>query len=556
MQATADLHEKRLIFARRSAKAWQNFFDAQGLLPNITLSQEQISVVQQEEDQMLINGSAGSGKSLTLVYKLLKVLDQENDRKRILYCSYNSTLIDDARKRISQSSKYHETKGKHELHLKTFHNVAADILQSIGFANAEYLRINIENIRRNEDNLIRRLSAIMATYKESQEYKKLSSDLHLYSTHNGSFLMEEILWMKANGFITADAYYNCERSGRGSTPRLTKEQRRTVFVLYEKYHEMLKNVFHNHMDLEDYALLLLRFSDDIPESLKYDYIFVDEVQDLQAMQLKSLIGLYRKSLVVSGDPKQRIYKRSPFSYKELGLNIEGRRHRNLRTNYRSTKQIMELASSIKFLDEENDRDDNLQFVREGDKPTIHYFSQSSRLSNHIVREIKKIQSLEPGSTIAIIHRHDASNIRAEQCPVYQELNRNFDVIKTSQYAKRFDLDGRTKPVFYTDAFSVKGLEFDYVFLLHFDRDHYPSKKRIEDLKNRSGGGKISDSYLADLDSIMNDEKKVLYVAITRARKTVELLYTGESFKRISQFIRDFNKGTYKAIGFKSSIYTE
>jgi len=74
MQPTINLHKKRLDFAKKSARAWQNYFDAHGLLPNITLSAEQISVVQQEEEQMLINGSAGSGKSLTLLYKLLKVM--------------------------------------------------------------------------------------------------------------------------------------------------------------------------------------------------------------------------------------------------------------------------------------------------------------------------------------------------------------------------------------------------------------------------------------------------------------------------------------------------
>jgi DNA helicase II / ATP-dependent DNA helicase PcrA len=555
MQMTVNLIEKRKLFAMKSAKAWQNFFDAQGLLPNITLSPEQISIVQQEENQMLINGSAGSGKSLTLVYKLLKVMDQENTPKRILYCSFNSTLIDDARKRITQSAKFHEIKGKHVFHMNTFHNVAVELLQSIGFKNTAFLRVNLENIRRNEDFIIRRTIALMANYMDTEEYERLPIEQKLYKTHAGTFLMEEILWMKANGFITPELYYNCERSGRGNTPRLTKEQRKTVFTLYEQYHEMLKTHFYDYLDLEDYALLLLKHLDEIPESLKYDYIFVDEVQDLQSMQLKALVSINKKSIVVSGDPKQRIYKRSPFSYRDLGLNIEGKRNKNLKTNYRSTKQIMSLASGIKFLDEENDRVDNLRFVREGEKPNIHYFSQQKRLYNHLVKAITQIQQSEPGASIAVIHRNETNNRDKSRCPVYLELNRNFDVITTSKYAKRFDFDSKRKPVFYTDAFSVKGLEFDYVFLIHFDRYHFPSKKRIEDLNNRSGGNKAGDTYMADFDEILNDEKKILYVAITRAKKMVELLYTGATFKSISQFVRDFEKGAYKAIGFNSSIYS-
>ncbi|NNU94772.1 ATP-dependent helicase [Geobacillus sp. NFOSA3] len=555
MQMTADLHKKRLDFAKKSARAWQNYFDAHGLLPNITLSPEQISVVQQEEDQMLINGSAGTGKSLTLIYKLLKVMEQENEPKRILYCSFNTTLIEDARKRIEQSHKFHEIKDKHTLHMKTFHNMATGILREIGFKNTEFLRVNLENLRRYEDTITRRTIALVDSFMESEEYKRLPPEQKLYKTHTGTFLMDEILWMKANGFITEESYYNCERVGRGNIPRLTKEQRRTIFYLYKKYQELLKKQFHDHLDLEDYALLLLKHFEDIPESLKYDYIFVDEVQDLQAMQLKALVGLTKKSIVVSGDPKQRIYKRSPFSYRDLGLYIEGRKTRNLRTNYRSTKQIMKLASSLQFLDEENDRLDDQRFVREGKKPSIYYFRHSKELTTHLVDQIRAIQKHDSDATIAVVHRHDADKYGVYQCPVFNELNRNFDVITTSQYARRFELNKQKKPIFFTDAFSVKGLEFDYVFLIHFDRDHYPNKKRIEELDQRAGDNKDSDSYNADLDTILNDEKKVLYVAITRAKKEVQLMYTGKNFRSISPFVRDFYKEDYDAFGFDSSIYS-
>ena len=542
-------------FAKRSAKAWQNYFDAHGLLPNINLSPEQISVVQQEEDHMLINGSAGSGKSLTLLYKLLKVMDQENEPKRILYCSFNTTLIEDAKKRIHQSDKFHQIEEKHNLDMTTFHNMAAGLLREMGFVNSKFLRVDLDNLRKTEDQIIRRTITLVLNYMESEEYKHLPVEQKLYKTHAGTFLMEEILWMKANGFITEEQYFECERAGRGSNPRLTKEQRKTVFYLYTKYHELLKEKFYDHLDLEDYALELLRYSEDIPDSLKYDYIFVDEVQDLQAMQLKALISLHKKSIVVSGDPKQRIYKRSPFSYRELGLNIEGRKNKNLKTNYRSTKQIMQLANSITFIDEENDRMDDQKFVREGNKPIIQYFEQTKRLSTHLIKEIKKIQQDDPSASIAIIHRHDVDRNGESQCPVKLALNQNFNVITTSQYAKSFQLDGQRKPIFFTDAFSVKGLEFDYVFLIHFDRDHYPSKKRIEELDKRSGNSKMSDSYLNDFNSIFNDEKKVLYVAITRARKNVQLLYTGSSSKSISQFVRDFEKGTYVAKKFSAKIYS-
>lgn len=551
---TTNLHERRMQFINRSAKAWQNYVDFQALLPGIKLSTEQMQVVLQEEDQMIINGSAGSGKSLTLLYKLLKVMEQETESKRILYCSFNTTLIEDARKRRDQSQRYHELKDKHTVHLRTFHNVAAEMLKNIGKSNITFSHINLNKLTSNEDLIIRRTIALVHTYIETKDYKQLPSEQHLYKTHMGAFLKDEILWMKANGFISEEKYLECERAGRGSNPRLTKEQRKTVFKLYGMYHEMLKKQFNDHLDLEDYALLLLKHMEEIPERWKYDYIFVDEVQDLQAMQLKALVKLVRKSIIASGDPKQRIYKRSPFSYKDLGLFIEGKKTRNLRVNYRSTKQIMKLASSIKFLDEENDRQDTLKFVRDGDKPVISYFTTSKKEAAFIVKQINEIQKTDPSASIAIIHRHDDSSNAIRECQVNAMLNQNFRVIMTKEYGKKFEMDSAKKPVFYTDAYSVKGLEFDYVFIIHFDRDHYPNRKKLEEL-DRLANDRSSSSYQIDENAIINDEKKILYVAMTRAKKKIWLTYHAEKPLKICQSIRDFYLNDYVAKGFTAKTYS-
>ena len=62
--------------------------------------------------------------------------------------------------------------------------------------------------------------------------------------------------------------------------------------------------------MEDYALLLLKNSELIHYRHKFDYIFIDEIQDFQPMQLKALQLLYTEQIVAAGDNKQRIYKRN------------------------------------------------------------------------------------------------------------------------------------------------------------------------------------------------------------------------------------------------------
>ena len=83
-------NESKLFFSKFS-KIWQNFKDYT-YLEGINLSPEQISIIEQDEDQLLIEGYAGTGKSLTLLYKFINVLVRE-EGKRILFVSFNKTLI-------------------------------------------------------------------------------------------------------------------------------------------------------------------------------------------------------------------------------------------------------------------------------------------------------------------------------------------------------------------------------------------------------------------------------------------------------------------------------
>ncbi len=551
----AEASENAADFFLRSAKAWQNYhyFDTSGLLPGIVLSEEQEAVVRQSEAQMLINGSAGSGKSITLLYKMLKVMEKETGPQRILYLTFNRTLLDDAKKRAELSPVFMDLKDNHILHMDTFHYMAFRLLKQIGFLDVKYFDASLRNIKRQENTLRSRIERILEMYKSSAEYQWLPQQERFFETQNAAFFLEEIFWMKANGLVSKNEYLEVERTGRSNNPRLTKAQRNTVLTIFELYQQVMRDKYHDDLDMEDYALLLLQNLDQVPFEMYYDYVFVDEVQDLQPMQIKVLVKLTKKSIILSGDPKQRIYKRSPHSYANLGLQIQGRRTRNLTKNFRSTKQIMSLANSFKFEDVENEREDGRNFVREGDKPEIRYYQTDNALCNYLVQSIKEIMQQKPGSTVAVIHRYEEDLLRGINPPVKKVLERHFFLITTEQYGRRFDHSADKKPVFFTDAYSVKGLEFDFVFILHFDRFHYPNLSRIKELSQRSDK-RNTESYDKDYDAILNDEKKILYVAITRAKNKVVLLWATSREMQVSPFIRDFAPKDYIDKGFDNTVF--
>ncbi|MZP30184.1 UvrD-helicase domain-containing protein [Heliobacterium undosum] len=553
MKTSTDTEAAKFAFWQRSAMAWQNYFDVRSLLPGIQPSAEQTALVQVNEPQLLIQGAAGSGKSITLIFKLLRVMEQEKNRQRILYLSFNKTLIEDARKRAHMALLFHEVVQKHDLRMETFHDMAHWLLRQMGFHKVPRFDATTRGLKLHENNLLRRVTALTDTYKESREYQQLGSDERLFSTHSGSFILEELLWIKANGYTQRDAYLNVDRTGRGNNPRLTRAQRQTIFTLFERYQAKMKNDYHGDMDMEDYALALWGVIDQIPESLLFDVIFVDEVQDLQPMQIKVLVRLAKKTLVLSGDPKQRIYKRSPHTYAELGLQLQGKRTRTLRVNYRSTRQIMAFANGLKFNDLEHVREDLRASEREGPLPEIHYFQERMMMYRFVVERLKEIYHRDPESSLCVIHRSEKRTMLRHDHPIKAYLEQNFSVITAEQYERRFNHDADKKPVLFTDAFSVKGLEFDYVFIIDFDRLNYPHQDRIEDLKRRSETIN-SDSFERDHDSISNDEKKVLYVALTRARKELTLCWSGETISKVSPFIRDFHIDSFEAYGFDKNIF--
>lgn len=535
-----------ISFFSNVAKEWQHHIDY-NFFKDIDLSPDQIKIIDHDEEQMLINGYAGTGKSITLLYKFINTILREGDPKRILYISYNHTLIADTRKRLNDSEVYMKNRHRHHIDVCTYHEMAYRLLKNLGEIDSKSkAKLTQEEIIKNDANALRRIGALLLKYNTPgyDEYENIPKDEKLYSTHNEYFVKEEIKWIKENGFIIKDEYLEVDRRGRSRSVRLTKKQRNTIFKIFEEYNKLLKEQFHNHLDLEDYALRILSKKSWITDDLKYDYIFVDEVQDLQPMQIKSLVMLVKKSLVISGDPRQTIHRRSPYSYEKLGINInESGRQRVLNKNYRCSAQTMRLANSLSF-DNGEHKLDKRNFVREGDKPLIIKCKDSNKEMEYVITKIKEIFNNNPKETVAIIHREEDELSNIKYSKRLQELKYHFaNVSDTRNFSSKFDIN-KPKQILYTSAYDIKGLEFDHTFLIQFNDEHYPQKSKIKELLDNNK----MDEYMLkeDIDEIKNMEKKLLYVAMTRAKKNLYITYSGN----ISEFSNDFDKQDYEEMSYK------
>ena len=548
MQLTIDKQASQEFFTKLS-KVWSNFKDYK-YLEGINLSEEQIRIIEYDDEQLLIEGFAGTGKSLTLIYKLINVLIRQKNKK-ILYVTFNTTLIADTRKKLNSSKEYNEYKDFHSVKLATFHEIASTILKENKVINSGISRLTVEAVNKHRDISYRRIAAILDKYKNanSKEFKELKNEEKLYKTHDIGFVVDEIAWIKALGLIQKERYIEVDRIGRSHSIRLTRAQRNTIFKIYEEYQNDLEKKFNKYLDLEDYALKIIENNYLINEDDKFDYVFVDEVQDLDPMQIKALCLLTKGSIILSGDANQRIYKKMPIKYEDLGINIKERgRRKVLNKNFRSTAEIVRLANELVFFDNSEKLKEKL-FVKSGDRPEIFYSGGRSS-SKYLIRKIKEIQEEDPSKTIAIIHREEVkpktgykSNLRLK---LESELLTTFSDVKS--FNNKFEYN-KAKQIFYTNVYDVKGLEFDYVFIVDFTRNYYPHLKSINKIKSENESKDIQ-LLNEDLAEFENKEKKLLYVAMTRAKEKLFLVAnnTKELFD-ISSFIHDFNSKDYFADGF-------
>ena len=81
---------------------------------------------------------------------------------------------------------------------------------------------------------------------------------------------------------------------------------------------------------------------------------------------------------------------------------------------------------------------------------------------------------------------------------------------------------KKREIYFLEAKTTKGLEFDYVFILDFSVFYYPHKDEMADLDKSKKDS--SEGFNDDKQDIEEKEKRILYVSLTRTRQVVFLYY--------------------------------
>ena len=296
-----------------------------------------------------------------------------------------------------------------------------------------------------------------------------------------------------------EAYRDAKRLGRKT--RLPEAQRALYWQVFAKVKAQLKQAGEITA-----AEMFAKLAETMPKRQHpvFDYIVVDEAQDIGVQQLRFLAAIASNranALFFAGDLGQRIFQ-TPFSWKSLGVDVRGR-SRTLNINYRTAHQIRLQADRL-LGPEISDVDGNV----ESRKGTISVFNGPEPIVCSYADAEAESQAvgvwLQQCSASGVLPQEIGAFVRSDS-----ELSRAQTAVKAAGLQGRVlgkDMATEEGFVSITTMHLAKGMEFRVVAVMACDDEIIPSQVRIDTAADE-----------AELTEIYNTERQLLYVACTRAR---------------------------------------
>ncbi len=260
----------------------------------------------------------------------------------------------------------------------------------------------------------------------------------------------------------------------------------------------------------------------------YDYILVDEFQDISADRYRFLQSLRRGSpltkLFCVGDDWQSIYRFAGSDialFKRFGDYFGYTKECRMETTYRFGEPCVSLSSRF-VLTNKGQKEKAVRPFNKNTKTDLRFIpTDGNHTASQRVGEI--IASIPENSSIYLLGRY----------------GNDVNVLNDSGFAIRKGNDGKVSVetaghvMTFMTVHQSKGLESDYVILLNCNGGAKGFPSEIAD-------NPILNYVLSEPDSFeFSEERRVFYVALTRAKKCTYVLYDHD---RPSPFISEFVSG--------------
>lgn len=498
---------------------------------NHPLDSEQRKAIYDPARFNLTVAGAGSGKTTTILGKILYLLQSGfASPPEILVLSFTHDSATELRERFLR--EYYQTFAEQillrkspppDITIETFHSLALKLLRKLwpDFSVTTNEIGDEQPVSEITDNVISGSDELTIQTSIIREFL----DLHE--------LAPEIVAQIASKFSS-------------------EEYRKLFLTVSEKYQRELSSLLEKHQTtFSGLIKLAIRYLRSGQIKTRFRYIIVDEYQDLSALRqefLRLLLESSQANLFAVGDDWQAIYG---FSGSRVDFTLNFRRfwgdfslHRISKT-YRFGPTIARLSSSFIMQDHTQIRKQIQSQKEDALEPVVEISGDSERLDMEVLTHY--FESLPRDSSILLLGRFQIDQLRLLHCTQFKLTPDGIE------FYPRPDLKIR-----FLTVHQSKGLEADYVIILNNREAKLGFPAHVKDPPLETELIKIAEELRLDQVSV-NEERRLFYVALTRAKKQVILLTVdGKESSFIKELRRKFREDftTYYLSHFEKYLNLE
>ena len=476
------------------------------------LDDYQSRVVLSNEKATLVVAGAGSGKSLTIIGKIVYLVKICNINPNDILCiSFTNDATINLKNNIKKNYNF-------DIDIYTFHKLSLSILKShnIKYTIAkEDLLLDIIELFFNEiipNNKIyqKALKYILGkkpTEKEIVNLKRLiTTFINLYKSNNYPITYYLLILKKIKYTLNIKEYIK------------NKYLILLIFNIHIMYQEELNK--DKSLDFNDMINKTIDIISNKGLIKKWKYIIVDEYQDTSITKfnlIKNIIDICNAKFLAVGDDFQSIYR---FTGCNLHIFLNFTKYFNyskimpIINTYRNPQELINIAGKF-VMKNKYQQKKNLISSKHLSNPVIIYYS------NNKVSILKEILKSIESNNIMVLGRN------------------NKDILKYIDNTYKQDNDIYTyqnKSFRYLTIHKSKGLESEYVILINVEDNLLGLPTKIKDEKILKYVNNTKDYYLYE------EERRLFYVALTRTKNKTYII---SPYKNESIFIKEIKK--YKGV---------
>ena len=263
-----------------------------------TATDSQIEAIKTIDGPVLISAGPGTGKTFTLVQRILYMIQEENiDSMKIFMATFTNKAAKELLTRISNEMMKRGFKdiNVNEMYIGTFHSLCMRIIKD----NIEYSDLNRSLV------MLDSFDQQYFIYKHLREEFEPIPGMDEIFGNRGVWKKAEILCNLFNGLTE-------EMIGAKKLLSLNSGQYETIAIAMNKYRNLLKE--NNKIDFSSIQSHCLKLLIDNPKLLKkyqeeFEYMMIDEYQDTNVIQERIIFLLSKtNNICVVGDDDQALYR--------------------------------------------------------------------------------------------------------------------------------------------------------------------------------------------------------------------------------------------------------